>query len=156
MSKALLTDIFRAIRRTFSRFMSIIIIIALGTSVFVGIKAASPSMSLTAEKYFKDNNLMDIRVQSVLGMTKNDLNAISAIDGVDGVMGAKFVDALVLVNGQPEIDIDGSQISTRAYAINLNRLQEYYYGIDDKNSNLSISKQFSKVNKICQKNCFFG
>ena len=133
MSKALLTDIFRAIRRTFSRFISIIIIIALGTSVFVGIKAASPSMSLTAEKYFKDNNLMDIRVQSVLGMTKNDLDAIAKIDGVEGIMGAKFVDALVLVNGQPEIDIDGSQISTRAYAINLNRLQEFYYGVDDKN-----------------------
>ena len=90
-------------------------------------------MSLTAEKYFKDNNLMDIRVQSVLGMTKNDLDAIAKIDGVEGIMGAKFVDALVLVNGQPEIDIDGSQISTRAYAINLNRLQEFYYGVDDKN-----------------------
>ena len=133
MSKALLTDIFRAIRRTFSRFVSIVIIIALGTSVFVGIKAASPSMNVTAEKYFSDNNLMDIRVQSVLGMTKNDLDAISKIDGVKGVMGEKFVDALVLVNGKPEIDIDGSQISTRAYAINLNRLQEYYYGVDDKN-----------------------
>lgn len=133
MSKALLTDIFRAIKRTFSRFVSIVIIIALGTGVFVGIKAASPSMSSTAEKYFTENNLMDIRVQSTLGMTKNDLDAISKIDGVEGVMGEKFVDALVLVNGKPEIDIDGSQISTRAYGINLNKLQEYYYGVDDKN-----------------------
>lgn len=133
MSKALLTDIFRAIKRSFSRFISIVIIIALGTGVFVGIKAASPSMSATAEKYFSENNLMDIRVQSPIGMTQNDLNAIAKVKGVKSAMGEKFVDALVLVNGKPEIDIDGSQISTRAYGINLNKLQEYYYGIDDKN-----------------------
>lgn len=133
MSKALLTDIFRAIKRSFSRFISIVIIIALGTGVFVGIKAASPSMSTTAEKYFSENNLMDIRIQSSIGLTKSDLDAIAKIDGVKGAMGEKFADALVLVNGKPEIDIDGSQISTRAYGINLNKLQEYYYGIDDEN-----------------------
>lgn len=131
MSKALLTDILRAIRRSFSRFLSIVIIIALGTGVFVGIKSAAPSMSETADKYFSENQLMDIRVQSSIGLTQNDIDAIAKIDGVSGVMGEKFVDALVLVNGKPEIDIDGSQISTRAYGINLNKLQEYYYGIDD-------------------------
>lgn len=116
-----------------SRFISIIIIVALGTGFFVGIKSASPSMSKTAEEYFKSNNLMDIRVQSTIGLTDNDINAIRKIDGVNGVMGQKFADALVLVNGQPEIDIDGSQISTRAYGINLTKLQEYYYGGLDEN-----------------------
>ena len=133
MSKALLTDIFRAIKRSFSRFISLVIIIALGTGVFVGMKAASPSMSETAEEYFAENNLMDIRVQSTLGLTQNDLDTIAKIDGVSGVMGEKFADALVLVNGKPEIDIDGSQISTRAYGINLSKLQESYYGGDNNN-----------------------
>ena len=132
MSKALLTDIIRAIRRTFSRFISIVIIVALGTGFFVGIKSAGPSMSATANDYFATNNLMDIRVMSTIGLTQNDLDAISALKEVDGVMGSKFVDALVLVNGQPEIDIDGSQISTRAYGINLTKLQAYYYGAEDK------------------------
>lgn len=131
MSKALLTDILRAIKRTFSRFISIVIIVALGTGFFVGIKSAGPSMSATAEDYFADNNLMDIRITSTIGLTADDVNAISKIQGVSGVMGEKFVDALVLVNGEPEIDIDGSQISTRAYGINLNKLQEYYYGAED-------------------------
>lgn len=88
-------------------------------------------MSATAEDYFSDNNLMDIRIQSSIGLTASDVDAIRKIDGVSGVMGEKFVDALVLVNGEPEIDIDGSQISTRAYGINLNMLQEYYYGADN-------------------------
>lgn len=132
MSKALLTDIIRAIRRTFSRFISIVIIVALGTGFFVGIKSAGPSMSATANDYFATNNLMDIRVMSTIGLTQNDLDAITALKEVDSVMGSKFVDALVLVNGQPEIDIDGSQISTRAYGINLTKLQAYYYGAEDK------------------------
>ena len=131
MSKALLTDILRAIKRTFSRFLSIVIIIALGTGFFVGVKSAAPSMSDTAEEYFAENNLMDIRVSSSIGLTGNDLTEIGKIDGVSGVMGSKFVDALVLVNGQPEIDIDGSQISTRAYGLDLKLLQEFYYGSDN-------------------------
>lgn len=133
MSKALLTDILRAIRRSFSRFVSIVIIVALGTGFFVGVKSAGPSMSMTADEYFSDNNLMDIRIQSTIGLTQSNIDAISKIDGVNGIMGEKFVDALVLVNGKPEIDIDGSQISTRAYGVNLNKLQEYYYGVDDPN-----------------------
>ena len=133
MSKSLLTDILRAIKQSFSRFLSIVIIVALGTGIFVGIKSSAPSMSETADDYFADNQLMDIRVQSLIGLTAEDVNTIAKIDGVSGVMGEKFVDALVLVNGKPEIDIDGSQISTRAYGINLKKLQEHYYGIQDNN-----------------------
>lgn len=116
-----------------SRFISIIIIVALGTGFFVGVKSAAPSMEETAEQYFSDNNLMDLRVQSSIGLTGDDLTAIKNIEGVSGAMGAKFVDALVLVNGQPEIDLDGTQISTRAYGIDLNMLQAYSYGANDKN-----------------------
>lgn len=116
-----------------SRFISIIIIVALGTGFFVGVKSAAPSMEETAEQYFSDNNLMDLRVQSSIGLTEDDLSAIKNVEGVSGAMGAKFVDALVLVNGQPEIDLDGTQISTRAYGIDLNMLQAYYYGANDKN-----------------------
>lgn len=132
MSKALLSDILRAIKRTFSRFISIVIIVALGSGFFAGFKSAAPSMSATAEEYFETNNLMDIRVLSPIGLTQKDVDTISSLKEVEGATGSKFVDALVLVNGQPEIDIDGSQISTRAYGINLNKLQAYYYGADDK------------------------
>lgn len=133
MSKALLTDILRAIKYSMSRFISIIIIMALGTGFFVGVKSAGPSMNKTARDYFETNNLMDIRIQSSIGLSDDDLNAIRKTEGVSSAMGEKFVDALVLVNGQPEIDLDGTQISTRAYGIDLNMLQAYYYGADDKN-----------------------
>lgn len=133
MSRSLLLDILRTIRHTKSRFISIIIIVALGAGFFVGIKSTGPSMNETALEYFETNNLMDIRVQSSIGLTESDVETINKIDGVKGVMAEKFIDALVLVNGKPEIDIDGSQISTRAYGIDLKKLQENYYGVDDPN-----------------------
>lgn len=133
MSGALLLDILRAIKKSKNRFISLIIIVALGAGFFVGVKSAAPSMEATAVEYFKENNLMDIRIQSTVGLTEDDLNELKTVPGVKGAMGEKFADALVLVNGQPEIDIDGSQISTRAYGIDLNMLQEYYYG--GKNDN---------------------
>lgn len=133
MSSTLLLDILRTIRHSLSRFISIILIVALGAGFFVGMKATSPSMESTVDEYFKTNNLMDLRIQSTIGLALSDVDSIGAIDGVEGVMGVKFADALVLVNGEPEIDIDGTQISTRAYSISLTQLQEYYYGVDNVN-----------------------
>ncbi len=133
MSSALLLDIIRTIRHSVTRFISIIMIVALGAGFFVGMKATSPSMQTTVNEYFKTNNLMDLRIQSPIGLAITDVDSIKKVDGVEGVMGTKFADALVLVNGKPEIDIDGTQISTRAYSINLAHLQEYYYGGDNVN-----------------------
>ena len=126
MSRALLREIVRTIFRTKSRFLSLIIIIALGAGIFVGAKAAVPDMKETAKTYFSENNLMDLRVRSTLGLTDDDISAISDVENVSYVMPSKFTDALVFVNGSPEIDIDGSQISTRAYGMSMSQLENYF------------------------------
>ncbi|NLX78776.1 MAG: FtsX-like permease family protein [Clostridiales bacterium] len=131
MSKSLIKSILRSVRSSISRFISIVLIVALGVSFFAGFKATYPDMLETAKKYFKENNLMDIRVQSNLGLTKADVTAISKVDGVEYVMPMRFVDALVLVNGEIETDIDGSQISARAYGISMKMLEEFSKGYDD-------------------------
>ena len=94
MSRALLKEIVRTILRTKSRFISLIIIVALGAGIFVGTKAAVPDMKETAQKYFAENNLMDLRVQSSVGLTDDDIAAIAGVDGVSYVMPSKFADAL--------------------------------------------------------------
>lgn len=52
MSKALLKDTFRSIWRTKARFISIILIVALGIGFFAGIKATAPDMKETAQPLF--------------------------------------------------------------------------------------------------------
>ncbi len=131
MSKALIKDTLRTIKNSFSRFISILLIVALGTAFFVGIKATAPDMFKTAEKYFTEYNLMDIRVQSLAGLTDEDIAAIKKLEGVQYVTGQKFTDALVRVNGEIEADIDGTQISARAYSISPEHIAEYLSGVNN-------------------------
>ena len=85
MKNPLLKDTFREIKKSKGRFISVFAIITLGVSFFTGIKVASPVMKLTADKYYDDNNLMDITVISNLGLTDEDVKAISNVDKVDNV-----------------------------------------------------------------------
>ncbi len=133
MSKALIKDTLRTIKKNFSRYISITLIIALGTAFFVGIKATAPDMFETANKYYNDFNLMDIRVQSLAGLTDEDLTAVKNIGGVQYAAGQKFVDALVRVNGEIEADIDGTQISARTYSISPDNISSFLSGSNDGN-----------------------
>lgn len=131
MTRSLLKDTLRTVKNHFSRYVSILLIVALGTAFFVGIKASAPDMFSTAAQYFIDYNLMDIRLQSSLGLTDADVNAVKNIEGVDYAAGVKFTDALVRVNGEIEADIDGTQISTRAYSISPADIANFLSGSND-------------------------
>lgn len=138
MTSAYRTDTLRSIKRTLSRFISIIAIVALGTSFFVGFKAAYPDMIDTAEEYFEENNLMDIRVQSNIGLYEEDLQKLAQVDGVQTVTGQKFVDGFVqMLNDEEDpqfeglVDIDGSQLTIRAYALDVDKAINFLNGEDD-------------------------
>ena len=107
------------------------LIVAVGLAFFAGIKASGPDMRATAQKYYSDNNLFDLRIISTLGLTNSDVMSVAEVEGVEYIMPAKFIDALVWVNGEIESDIDGSQISTRAYSIDLEYLSDYKNGVTD-------------------------
>jgi putative ABC transport system permease protein len=98
MRRAIIKDTYREIRHTFSRFLSIFFIVLLGVSFFAGIKSTCPDMKLTADKYFDDYSLMDIRVLSTLGLTDADLAAVRNIPGVERAMPAYSMDFLVSIN----------------------------------------------------------
>jgi len=100
MKNALLKDTFREIRQTFSRFLSIFAIVALGVSFFAGIKAACPDMKITADKYFDDYNLMDIRLVSTIGFNDYDVKAVKKTAGVKGVFPAYSIDTLAKIRGK--------------------------------------------------------
>ncbi len=133
MTRAYFISILRSVKKSFSRFISIVMIIALGSAFFVGIKATAPDMLDTVQDYYVDYNLMDIRVQSSIGLTNDDIIAIQSMDSnIEAVVGQKFKDALVLVNNEIEKDIDGTQISARVYGINTSLLSNYInYGVDE-------------------------
>lgn len=65
---------------------------ALGVSFFSGLQSAAPDMRVTEDTYFDDANLMDIRVISTMGLTKDDVAAIAAVEGVAAAEGTYMED----------------------------------------------------------------
>lgn len=100
MKNALAKDTIREIKKSFGRFLSIFAIVAIGVAFFADVKAAAPDMKYTADKYYDDYNLFDLRILTTMGLTKDDVDAIEKIDGVKGIYKAHSMDALTRVNNR--------------------------------------------------------
>ncbi len=100
MSKSLRKDFFREIKKSLSRFISIMLIVALGVAFFAGLRSSSPAMKDSADAQFDKENLMDIRVVGTLGLTENDLNTIREIKGIKKAEGSFTTDFVCLANSK--------------------------------------------------------
>lgn len=119
--KVMMKDSARTVKKSVSRFISVVAIVALGISFFAGMNATAPDMTATAQKYYSDTNLMDICVQSTIGLDDDDVSAIKAVSGVESVMPVKTVDGLLKVNGERLSDIDGSAYTVRVMSFDVNK-----------------------------------
>ena len=99
-------DFFREIVKSKNRFLSILVIVALGVAFFSGIRAASPDMKLSADTYYDETSLMDIQVISSLGLTDEDVEALGQVEGVRTVNPAYSADVLCsLSDSQPVLTL---------------------------------------------------
>lgn len=85
-------DFLQEIRYSKNRFLSILLIVALGVAFFSGIRATSPDMKKTADEYYDKTNLMDIRVLGTWGLEQKDIDKIAGMDGVEQVVSAYSAD----------------------------------------------------------------
>ena len=120
MPATYLKDIFREIKISLGRFLSILCIVAIGVAFFAGIKASAPDMKNSADTYFDKYNVQDIQVYSTIGLTKKDVAAIKRIKGVKSV--------------QPNFSMDTlSQIDSTQMVIKV-----ISYGIDQKMNKIRL------------------
>lgn len=87
-------DFIIEIKKTMGRFVSIFFIVALGVAFYSGIRASEPSMRITADQYFDDSELMDLKVMGTMGLTKADIKAIGKVSGIEAVEGGYSKDVL--------------------------------------------------------------
>lgn len=111
MKKTFLKNLFRDIRKTLSRFLSIVIIIAIGVAFYAGVRAASPDMKKSGDDYFDKTNFMDFKLTSTLGITKDNIAQIKSVKGIKNIYGSKSVDGIVIKD-------------KRSLVINVNSLPE--------------------------------
>lgn len=91
----------RMISKTKSRFLSVLIIIFIGTAFFAGLRITPTVMNTATDHYLDQQNYADLTLIPTYGVTQDDIAAIKKIDGVQNVEGTYFFDAL-LINGQTQ------------------------------------------------------
>ncbi|MCI6008274.1 MAG: ABC transporter permease [Ruminococcus sp.] len=137
MTPTLWKNIFREIWQSKGRFLSILAIVALGVGFFAGVKGASPTMLKTAEKYYLDSNLMDIRLVSTVGFDKNDIKAMEEVNGVTKVAAGYMLDVMV--------DTDKSAEVYRLHSIDnsMNKLNVTDGRLPEKSGEIAVEKNFT-------------
>jgi putative ABC transport system permease protein len=95
MKKTFFKNLFRDIKKSLSRFLSIVVIIGIGVAFYAGVRATSPDMKMSGDYYFSKNNLMDFKLISTLGLTKDDLAEVKRQSGVTKAEGSYSIDAVI-------------------------------------------------------------
>lgn len=131
MNALTLKNLLREIKRTFTKFLSIFAICALGVAFFAGIRATSPDMKEAGDRLYNTYNLSDISVISTSGLTADNIRDLESIEGIQAVRASLFVDAMARGTGEKEKNL-------RLYSMPIKLKSEYVplidlipdYGID--------------------------
>lgn len=127
MTKGMLTDILREIRKSGNRFISILCIVAIGVAFFSGLRSSAPDMAYTVDKYFDDYNMCDIQIISPLGLTDEDIAEIKSTDGVENVQAGYIADAVTDFGGMETIirlhSLPNGYVSSSDSDIYINRIE---------------------------------
>ncbi len=102
----------RKIKKSLGRFISIILIVALGVGFFAGLRESSPDILTTLDNYYDKTNLMDYKITSTKGLTDEDVSSLKKLEHVSKVIPSYSVDALV----------SGEAIRVHAYLKDLNQV----------------------------------
>lgn len=122
MKKAYFKDSKKMFKNNLVRFISIVLIIMLGTAFFIGMNSVSPAMEQVALKYIKKQNISDISLASSLGYKEEDIEKFRQNEHVTEVKGEYTYDALTSF-GEKDIVVRFSGINDDS-EINKNDISE--------------------------------
>ena len=72
----LLTDAVREILHSKKKFFSLLIMNFLAVGFLAGLRMTAPDMKHSLDVYYDEQNLMDLRIISTLGLTDSDIEAL--------------------------------------------------------------------------------
>ena len=91
----LITLSFRKIKKSFKRFMSLVVLSLLGVSFFIGMKISMPNLLVSLDTYYKDKNTFDVEIVSSNGLNDKDIEEIKKLDNNIKVFAFHSKDVLV-------------------------------------------------------------
>ncbi len=87
-------DTFRLIKTTANRFLSLLLIVLIGTAFMMGLLSTRSIMETSVSDYDRDLRLHDVQVYSAYGFDEADVEAIRAQEQVTEVFASRFTDVL--------------------------------------------------------------
>ena len=112
MKQAYSKDIIRTIQKEKKRFIAIMIIALLGVCMLTGLKASCDDLRKTADIFFDEQNLFDLKVVSTLGLTEEDIETLASIPGIEAVEGA-FSDTVYTTYAKKKKSVELKTLSER-------------------------------------------
>ena len=115
----LLKNTIKKLKKSFGRYLSLMMIILIGVAFYSGIKESIPDILDVQTDYYREMNLMDLKIQGELGLTDTDVQAILALPEVENAVGSysEFVlegDRVIKVHSLTD-DINQVQIIDGTY-----------------------------------------
>lgn len=101
--KAAKKDFVVEIKRTFSRFVSILLIVALGVAFYTGVRSTEEDMILSGDNMYKEGKLLDVRIVGKDAITKDDISDVLKVSDVKAAIGIKYLDVLSQASDKQDV-----------------------------------------------------
>ncbi len=112
-------DIIRTLRKNLSRFIAIIVMVALGSGVFAGFAVGCLNVFQSANRFYATQNMYDIKIASTLGLTEDDLTIVSKMTGVSEAFGNCSLDVKAILK-------DGKSMQANLTTLDISGMNEPY------------------------------
>ena len=78
----LLKNSLKKIKKSFGRYLSLVLIIFIGVGFYTGIIESIPNIKRVQTEFYNEKNAMDIKVISTLGFNEDDIKALTDVDEI--------------------------------------------------------------------------
>ena len=102
---AMRKNLSQSILKSFGRYLAIILIIALGSSLFVGLVMTKFDMVETGQQYMDEQNMFDLRLVSPYGWDLEHVEEIARMEDVEAAEGVRYLDALATLGDIQENEV---------------------------------------------------
>lgn len=84
----------QTILKSITRYIAIVLIIALGAAIFVGLRTTKSDMIETGQRFMDESNMFDLRLLNTYGWSKENVDQVAQLPGVVDAEGVITMDAL--------------------------------------------------------------
>ena len=95
---AMRKNLTQSILKSLGRYIAIVAIIALGSSMFVGLLMTKSDMVATGQKHMDELNMFDLRLMNSYGWDLNAVDAVKDMPGLVDAEGIMYTDIIVKLN----------------------------------------------------------